>query len=120
EGHPTLSAHVAAALKDQRCGLGMQHEGLTHCLCGTATRMVVRRGANTAERKDHVGASQGLAHRSGDVLRLVTEEACPAQAQPALAQQFDGFGQVRVTATAAEDFVANDEDADHDLRTTST
>src|SRR5690606_28212955 len=70
-------------------------------------------GADAAERKHHVPAGKGVFQSGGDERRIVTHVARPRHGQAALAQQFDGLWKVLVLSATAQDFVADDHQADH-------
>ena len=104
-----LACDVLHTLADQVARLGVEHQIEAQRAGRTLAGVVVRRGTNAAERKNHVATGKRRGQRGGDALRVVAYIVRIRHLQATRAQNADGLRQVLVGALAREDFVANDD-----------
>ena len=98
---------------NQRPGFRVRLERHTQGGCGALARVVVWRGADAAGAEHRVARGEGAAQRGGDARRLVAYVFGPGQRLAVVGQDFDALGQVFVAAAAREDFIADDDEAEH-------
>ena len=108
-GLAVLKGNVFHALPDQVARLWVQHQIAAQRSGRTLAGVVVGRGTNAAERKNHVTTGKCGVQRGRNALRVVTHIVGIRHLQAACTQNTDGLGQVLVGAFAREDFVADDD-----------
>src|SRR6185436_2321622 len=106
---------AAEARADFPLGLRMELQSNLQGFRSALPRVVVGRGADTAEAEHDVLRREAALERAGKPRRVIAQVMRPRKAQAALRQRADQEAEVLVLALSDQQLVADDECAEHQV-----